>query len=291
MLSTCIDLNIGRGVTLALALGLAACGAEQATSGSGTDTEGAGSGGPTTETPTTSFPTTDATATTDGTTSGATDAATGTTMGLVTDTTGDSGGTTSGLCPADTVVCDGDLAKVCDGMGGFTSETPCPGGCVDGQGCTLCAPNSQACDGEHAVVCNAEGSEQTVILCDGVQGVTCEDGQCVGACSPGQLGTSYIGCDYYPTVTANIVEDVYHFAVAVANTTELAANLEIDKNGALVLNDSVAPNSVKVITLPWDFALKADQLVEPASLKVEGGAFRLRSDQPVTVYQYNPLQY
>ncbi|MBP9919068.1 MAG: hypothetical protein KBF43_10825 [Dermatophilaceae bacterium] len=292
MLSTCIDLNIGRGLTLALALGLAACGNEQAASSSGTDTDGAGSGGPSTDTPTTTVPTTtDATATINDTTSGATVAATGTTMGVATQTSGDSSGTTTGLCPADTVVCDGDLAQVCDGMGGFTSETPCPGGCVDGQGCTLCEPNSQACDGESAVVCNAEGSEQTVTLCDGVQGVTCEDGQCVGACSPGELGTSYIGCDYYPTVTANIVEDVYHFAVAVANTTELAANLEIDKDGALVLNDSVAPNSVKVITLPWDFDLKADQLVEPASLKVEGGAYRLRSDQPVTVYQYNPLEY
>ncbi|MBA3549995.1 MAG: IgGFc-binding protein [Nannocystis sp.] len=295
MLPTCIDRTIGRGVTLALSLALAACGNEQASSASGTDTGGPTTAGPSTGMPTTTAPTTTAPSTGTGTDATATATATATTMGAVTQTTGDtsepSSGTTGALCPADAIVCDGDLAQVCDGMGGFTSEMPCPGGCVDGQGCTVCAPNSQACDGEHAIVCNAEGSEQTVTLCDGVQGVTCEDGQCVGACSAFELGESYIGCDYYPTVTANIVEDVYHFAVAVANTSDLEANLEIDKDGMLVLNATVAPNSVEVITLPWDYALKANQFVEPASLKAEGGAYRLRSDQPVTVYQYNPLEY
>jgi hypothetical protein len=289
MLSFDIDRTIGRGVTLALALGLAACGQEAATSA--TDTAGVTSGDPGTAAPTTTVPTTDGSTGTGGTDgTGGMTGMTGTTMGLVTTGPGTTG-TTGAPCPADTIVCDGDLAKVCDGMGGFTGETRCPKGCIDGQGCTVCAANTQVCDGEHAVVCNAEGSKETITLCDGVQGVTCENGQCVGACSPGELGTSYIGCDYYPTVTANIVEDVYHFAVAVANTSDLAANLEIDKSGMLVLNDSVAPNSVKVIPLPWDYELKANQFVEPASLTVAGGAYRLRSDQPVTVYQYNPLEY
>ena len=287
MLSTDIDRTLGRGVTLALALALAACGDGAANSASATDTRGTTTGDASTAPPTTTAPTTDGSTGTAGTGD-----MTGT-MGVVSTGTSSEGSsnTTSAPCPADTIVCTGDIAQVCDGMGGFLSETPCPAGCLDGQGCTACQANTQACDGEYAVACNEDGSEETVTLCDGVQGVLCEDGQCVGACSPGALGTSYIGCDYYPTVTANIVEDVYHFAVAVANTSALAANLEIDKGGVLVLNDSVAPNSVKVITLPWDYALKVNLLIEPASLMVAGGAYRLRSDQPVTVYQYNPLEY
>jgi len=287
-----IDRTMPPGLTLALALGLAACGDEAATSASAsaTDTSAATMADPSTTAPTTA-PTTDGSTGT-GTGTGSTGDMTGT-MGVVTTgaTSEGSSDTTGAPCPADTIVCDGDLAQVCDGMGGFTSETPCPGACVAGQGCTVCEPNTKVCDGENAIACNAEGSAQTITLCDGVQGVLCEDGQCVGACSPDELGTSYIGCDYYPTVTANIVEDVYHFAVAVANTSDLAANLEIDKNGMLVLSDSVAPNSVKVITLPWDYELKANQFVEPASLMAPGGAYRLRADQPVTVYQYNPLEY
>jgi hypothetical protein len=43
-----------------------------------------------------------------------------------------------------------------------------------------------------------------------------------------------------------------------------------------------------VITLPWVEDLKYDTA---ESVKVAGGAFRLRSSRPVTVYQYNPLEY
>ncbi len=308
MTSTCLELHPGTRVTLALVLGLTACG-DAGGGVSASDTGGATTGATTSDAPTTTVPTTDGT---DGPTTGASSSTTSssasttsssststsetsttdTTMGLVTQTSGTDTGTTGAPCPADTIVCDGDTAQVCDGLGGFTSEMPCPGGCVDGTGCVaVCDANSTLCDGENAVVCNAEGTEETVTVCDGVQGVTCVDGQCIGACSPDALGKSYIGCDYYPTVTANIVDNGYHFAVAVANTSDIAAALEIDKKGVLLLSDTVAPNSVRVITLPWDLELKGDLLVQPTSLKVEGGAYRLRSDQPVTVYQYNPLEY
>src|SRR5262245_58796243 len=42
--------------------------------------------------------------------------------------------------------------------------------------------------------------------CDPLQGMTCSPttGRCEGACAA--LGTSYIGCEYYPTVTANDVD-------------------------------------------------------------------------------------
>ena len=41
---------------------------------------------------------------------------------------------------------------------------------------------------------------------------------CGGPCSPDRLGTSYIGCEYYPTVTGNTVANMFDFAVAIANT-------------------------------------------------------------------------
>ncbi len=308
---------------LALALGAAACSDDGVTSATaenttgGADTTGTTAGPTTTPTTTvdpTETPTTDGTAgetvgmtgttgtvTTDATTTtttATTDGSTGTTMGVVTQTTGDmtttgtTDGTTGGACAQGTILCEGDVAKTCDGMGGFSDETPCPGGCVEGLGCLVCEPGAKSCEGEVSKICNDDGTEETEVLCDGVQGVMCDPnaGECVGACSPNSLGNSYIGCDYYPTVTANIVTEDFNFAVVVANTSNLPADLEIDKNGVLVLNDSVGPQSVKIITLPWDFDLKGDGVV-PQSLHVVGGAYRLRSDQPVTVYQYNPIEY
>ncbi len=310
-------INISPPSLLGLGLLLAACGdAGNATSTdasstgttdtSATEVDPTPASSPTTEPPTTSEPptTTDGTGTgTDSTTtltsSGPTtdDPSSGSTMGVVTDSSTGStgsttGSTTGGPCEAGTIVCEGDTAKTCDGMGGFTDETPCDMACVDGQGCLVCVPNAKSCDGEVSKICNETGTEEQEIFCDGVQGVTCDQnsGECIGACSPKALGTSYIGCDYYPTVTANIVGENFSFAVAIANTTDLAADIEIDKGGMLVLNDQVGPQSVKVIKLPWDFNLKADQDPQ-ASIKVDGGAYRLRSDQPVTVYQYNPIEY
>ncbi|HEY8377249.1 MAG TPA: IgGFc-binding protein, partial [Nannocystis sp.] len=59
-----------------------------------------------------------------------------------------------------------------------------------------------------------------------------------------------------------------------------------------ITQTTVAPNSVKLIQLPY-----VNQLVKPTineagpSLVVPDGAYRLRSNQPVTVYQYEPLDY
>jgi hypothetical protein len=47
--------------------------------------------------------------------------------------------------------------------------------------------------------------------------------------------------------------------------------------------------------LPWDLTLKGPSsgsvVPFPASVKVTQGAYRLRSTQPVSVYQFNPLEY
>src|SRR6185437_3725304 len=92
------------------------------------------------------------------------------------------------------------------------------------------------------------------------QGVTCDaaTGACIGACAPQLLGQSFIGCDYYPTVTANVVSDnPFHFAVIVSNTTASLATVKITKGPALVTTAMVAANDVAVITLPWVAALKS----------------------------------
>jgi hypothetical protein len=79
----------------------------------------------------------------------------------------------------------------------------------------------------------------------------------------------------------------YHYAVSVSNTTATAANIKITQGTTTIQTSMVAPNSVAVITLPYVLALD----VYTATSLVPKGAYRLRSDQPVSVYQYNPLEY
>jgi hypothetical protein len=312
-----------RQALLALLLGpaLAACGDDAAsTEGVSSSTGGATTGDPTTgpgSDPTTvdpSTPTTEPTTaapTSDPTTAGptsdpgtdTTDTTADPTTGSTTDTTGqvsasttDNTTTTDGssstgdeLCAQGTILCEGNTAKVCDGLGGFESEENCPKVCAPGLGCSECIPGEGSCDGPVAQLCNEEGTGYQDTFCDEVQGVMCDPnaGECVGACAPKTLGTSYIGCQYYPVITPNVVGNDFSFAVVVSNVSNEDADITITKGGQAVVDIIVPKNTVEVIPLPWVAVLKSTG----PSRFVPDGAYRLRSTQPVTVYQYNPLEY
>ncbi len=206
---------------------------------------------------------------------------------------GASSSSTGEVCPDGTIQCEGKTSKTCDGAGGFKDVVVCEGVCVDGVGCKLCTPGASECAGDKVLICNQTGDgKDQVETCDGVQGVVCDPnaGACVGACSAASLGLSYIGCDYYPTVLQQHddynTDPPHKYAVAVANTADKAATVTITRGANMVAMQMVAANSVQLITLPWVNELTKGQ---GPSAVVKDGAYRLRSDNPVTVYQYNPL--
>ncbi len=179
-------------------------------------------------------------------------------------------------------------------MGGFTQETPCAEVCVEGLGCATCVPGEAQCNGDTVEVCDPNGEMFVPTeTCDPLQGQVCDAqfGQCSGACSQGALGLSYIGCDYYPTVTQQY--DLYNtspkddFAVAVANTSGSTATVTVTRGANTVAMFDVMPGDVVVRVLPWVDALTKGT---GPSVLVTDGAYRLRSTQPVTVYQYNPIE-
>ena len=284
-------------------LALTACGDNGGREDSGNATPGTASltadTSATAPTAPTGEPTGDPTAvTTSGASMGATSTTTGddtTTTGPVTatitatDPTAATDTTGPETCPMGQVVCDDNTAKICDGMGGFGSETPCPKACAAPLGCVECVPGSHQCVGELSQVCTDDGAgwvdEQS---CDPVQGLSCDPGTgaCLGACA--SLGASYIGCDYYPVVTQQI--DSYvggnPYAVAVANTTDQDATITVTRGPNPVTTDTVPAGSVKVVQLPWVNELA---LGTGPTVLVPDGAYRLRSTQPVTLYQFNPL--
>mgnify|MGYP000213906559 CR=1 FL=1 len=224
----------------------------------------------------------------------ATDSADATTMGV---SDSDPPGTSSGAmstgdapCPDGTILCDGDTKQVCDGMGGIKDEEVCAGACVPDVGCTLCFPGATECMGDTVVQCNQAGDGQLPIdTCDPLQGLACDAdlGACAGACAG--LGPSYIGCDYYPQSLQNFEgynNGQYQYAVAVSNTSGQVASVTVTRGGNMVAQAQVQPSSVQIIVLPWVPELAAGF---GGSTVVVDGSYRLRSDQPVTVYQYNPL--
>ena len=198
--------------------------------------------------------------------------------------------------------CNGVELQTCVG-GQFVDQQACPDACSDTLGCTLCAPGTGTCNGDVSHACNDTGSEYTDTTCDPLQGMSCDPGSglCTGACAPQNLGSSYIGCDYFPTVTGNDVDKTtFDFAIAIANTSTQVAMVTIDGSGQPNQTLSVPANSVVVQTLPWNPNLTlcpgaqgVDGCfggVQPAAMEHKG-AFHVRSTSPVTIYQFSPLEY
>jgi hypothetical protein len=109
---------------------------------------------------------------------------------------------------------------------------------------------------------------------------------------------SYVGCDYWPTVVANDVWSIFDFAVVVANAGAAPASVTITGPGGTNQARTVQPNTLEKFYLPWVAALKgADSdtcgsaVGLSASVVVPGGAYHLVSSVPVTVYQFNALEY
>jgi hypothetical protein len=97
------------------------------------------------------------------------------------------------------------------GEGGLISAGPC------GRDVCACQPGQGTCADGKAKACKADGSGYVEFECDSVQGMTCEPTGCRGLCAETWTQTSYIGCDYYPTVTLNPVWSGFDFAVAIGN--------------------------------------------------------------------------
>src|SRR5262249_7912866 len=121
-----------------------------------------------------------------------------------------------------------------------------------------------------------------------------------GSCEEAARERSNVGCDYWPTITGNLVQPVFDFAVVVSNSGSAAAKVKVTGPNKVDLAVTVAPGTLEKIYLPCVRSLKGpditttlSELTSPmkASVAAAGGAYHLVSSAPVVVYQFNPLEY
>lgn len=117
-------------------------------------------------------------------------------------------------------------------------------------------------------------------------------------CAEAASAKTYIGCDFYPTVTANQVWSVFDYAVVVANAGDTPADVTVTRGGSAAGSATVQPNGLATIYLPWVPELKGPDFDEctsvapmNASVRSATGAYHLTSTVPVTVYQFSALEY
>ncbi|HEY2366527.1 MAG TPA: IgGFc-binding protein, partial [Polyangiaceae bacterium] len=191
-------------------------------------------------------------------------------------------------CSPDEILCNGNVAEIC--KNGNLSTQTCTNGqvCADGYGCVTCVPGSGTCNGSTASLCNSLGTGYTTSTCDSQLGLSCQAGVCVGDCS--NIGQSYIGCEYYAATMLNdqLDQTTFPFAISVANTTSKAATVTV--SGPQTVTGSpftISANSIQSIVLPWESSVSATT----GTLKQTGGAYHVKSTEPVTVYQFNARDY
>ncbi|MDB4927890.1 MAG: hypothetical protein JWM10_374 [Myxococcaceae bacterium] len=215
------------------------------------------------------------------------------------------------LCVAGTIYCDADTQYTCDEAGAVVDRRACAAPaplCFPGRGCLACAPNSARCDPadpRRVQTCRADGSGYTEGPRCEAEGETCNAGVCVDRCSDSALGNSYLGCDYWPTVTVNSgLNPVFQYAVVLTNPQTYPVRATIT-GGALAAPREVqlSPGQVETVILPWVYDLA---FINPDCIQVfktcipwstvtsnlrRGGAYHVRSNGPITAYQFNPLTF
>jgi len=207
-------------------------------------------------------------------------------------------------CTPGQIACAGSMAQTCNAAGnGWESSVGCTGAtpvCMDGVGCVTCRPNEPSCDGLTARRCRGDGTGwDDIDACDAGAGERCNLGYCTDlsdACEAARLENSYEGCDYWPVQLSNAgLSDLttFRFALVIGNRQSTDAHVEVSNRGGVVASGTVPPNSTRTMELEWNEALRSPIDAEFIfhSAVVTNGAFRVKSDVPVTVYQFNPLKY
>ena len=192
----------------------------------------------------------------------------------------------------------------------------CPAKCKDcrpDKTCGDCQPAIKGtCNGDTVVTCNADGTFGDPKFCDTANDQHCMNGACLSPCEVAASTRSYIGCDYWPTPLLNTnLDSMFDFAVVIANPVGSAEGMvgpsakvkvvagdmpcvaDGNPDGAIQIT-TVKSGEMKVVTLPWtDVSQVANGNMTQSEFtqQVIAGAYHLCSSMPVTVYQFNPLQF
>jgi len=118
-------------------------------------------------------------------------------------------------------------------------------------------------------------------------------------CDDAKANRTYVGCDFWPTITYNPVYTDFDFAVVLANGGTGVAQITVTGPAGFTKTATVPPGGLTPILLPWVPELKGPEFSRTntsggrasASVRVNGGAYHVSSSVPVTAWQFNTLEY
>jgi hypothetical protein len=198
------------------------------------------------------------------------------------------------ICVPGELECDGDVSGVCDVSGSALEDTVvCEGHtplCAPGLGCVACMPGSRRCQGSSVLACDGAGARWTLAeTCEGES--VCYEGSCGSDCARAAVYRSYEGCEYVAATLMNSqLPPDFQPALVFGNRNADPATVTVTRGRTFSELVTVPPDSTATLMLPWNTELR-DAGLRGGSVSSPDGAFRVESSLPVTVYQFNPLEY
>lgn len=171
---------------------------------------------------------------------------------------------------------------------------------ASGVGCsaTTSASTAGGGDGGSTIGTGGVGGQDTNIG-GGLGGLGQGGGGPVGGvpqtCAEALAQQSYIGCEYWPTISSNSqLFSGFEFAIVAANPTDSPSTVTVTRGAQQIAQVALAPGGLETIPLPWVAELKQGDLTgsgEVVSAFVPQGAYKVTSSVPITLYQFNPLEF
>lgn len=169
------------------------------------------------------------------------------------------------------------------------------GGCVDGKTCV----------GNDVYTCTEDGGTGDFVKGCDQTGEFCMGGECGASCAHAEAWGSNVGCEFWAADLDNEYSQVNDAAgqpwgVVVSNFGKTAAKVVIALNDAplgqaahpvTVATETLAPGTLKEITLPTREVDGSTQADNGPGTMVSSTAYRITSDVPVVVYQFNTLRH
>lgn len=202
--------------------------------------------------------------------------------------------------------CLGSLLQTCtegvwvdDRICGTGDEPPL---CVEESGqCLNCTTVSGACGEDGNIYeCDSSGNPTTVRKeCPEGEGCIIDKGLavCDNACGKSISDRSYRGCEFYAVTLLNTrIEQVFNnnFAIAVSNSNDATTLLKVATD-TVIHEIAIRPMSVEILLLPYINNLRMG-MYDGAMWPFNSGiypeqSYRIETDYPVTVYQFNPYDF
>ena len=198
------------------------------------------------------------------------------------------------ICQAGVIGCDEGMAGLCNEDGtAWAEQELCEGRtpvCVHELGCLACEPGARRCQGNDVFRCDDSGDRWELIeRCEGE--AVCFGGTCDADCARAGAFRSYEGCDYWAATLMNSQLPVEFLpAVVVGNGNDEAVTVTVTRGTQFFEQLQVPADGTAALELPWSLDLKDGSPVGLSS-NLSGAAFHVTSSLPVTLYQFNPLQY